>query len=629
MVNGNERWKARASAQIESRAGQLSGERAAIARERQALSDERGGLAQLQAAHAASVSAERHRRGALVAIAAFEQCMITQLCRALLRWRGATVAVDCHRKTAELASRLAHKEAAVQHLEGRPLGLQGAAAEERRLRMLAEEAAAALEHKIAVLQRQSSAAPAKVARADLAISLQQQAAREERRVAADAHASLSRLCKLAAVAAYLRSLRRHRLGRALRDWAAIVGSLEHAASLTAATRDAERRGYTRALEAALKAERAAAVAGKGAEAEREAETRREAASARAEAQASEEARATESAAAQATRLSLEARLRRAEEAVAEQTSRRRRGEEHNAKLSAALQSAQAKAEVAVATANTEAAAAEAARAALATASDRGGKALAASVAAATTAAATSAASASAALELATAAAAAAADAANGPGGGGGGEHGGVAEAGGTAGSSAGGGLGADRLLHEAKLAEKLEAAMGTARAATLQTTTQRKALAAARAVAALAAAQRAACLSALSGWRRAAVSLEGLSILAPLRRQLRGTSALAETRAINARSALAAVRPIAFWSPSDHILVAFWLPPDCLLIASDQLWQQCTASVFSSCAHMATASGAFPAALTTVCGASPRICCDCGRRRSSPSRRRPSTTKLS
>jgi hypothetical protein len=50
-VHGNERWRARASAQLESRAEELGSERALIERERQLLSAQREGLVRQQKAH--------------------------------------------------------------------------------------------------------------------------------------------------------------------------------------------------------------------------------------------------------------------------------------------------------------------------------------------------------------------------------------------------------------------------------------------------------------------------------------------------------------------------------------------------------------------------------------------------
>jgi len=51
VVHGNERWRARASAQLESRAEELGSERALIERERQLLSAQREGLVRQQKAH--------------------------------------------------------------------------------------------------------------------------------------------------------------------------------------------------------------------------------------------------------------------------------------------------------------------------------------------------------------------------------------------------------------------------------------------------------------------------------------------------------------------------------------------------------------------------------------------------
>jgi hypothetical protein len=48
VVHGNERWRARASAQLESRAEELGSERALIERERQLLSAQREGLVRQQ-----------------------------------------------------------------------------------------------------------------------------------------------------------------------------------------------------------------------------------------------------------------------------------------------------------------------------------------------------------------------------------------------------------------------------------------------------------------------------------------------------------------------------------------------------------------------------------------------------
>jgi hypothetical protein len=190
--------------------------------------------------------------------------------------------------------------------------------QERRLRLAAEEACAALELKIKVLQREKAVGPAVAARAELALSLKEAEGREERRAERQRFESLGRLCKLVALGSYLRAVRARRLISALRGWAEAAGALTHAEALHACMQEAERRGYRRALEAALAAERNATAAGKGAEAARLAEVQREMEVAWAEARASEAARADDAAAAQATRLELEARLRRVEEALAEQ-----------------------------------------------------------------------------------------------------------------------------------------------------------------------------------------------------------------------------------------------------------------------------------------------------------------------
>ena len=169
-----------------------------------------------------------------------------------------------------------------------------------------------------MLQREKAVGPAVAARAELALSLKEAEGREERRAERQRFESLGRLCKLVALGSYLRAVRARRLISALRGWAEAAGALTHAEALHACMQEAERRGYRRALEAALAAERNATAAGKGAEAARLAEVQREMEVAWAEARASEAARADDAAAAQATRLELEAQLRRVEEALAEQ-----------------------------------------------------------------------------------------------------------------------------------------------------------------------------------------------------------------------------------------------------------------------------------------------------------------------
>jgi hypothetical protein len=261
---------------------------------------------------------KRDERAAQMILGTLMQLGATGLARAVHRWRAGAVAADAHAKNGAVLARIQQQQATISHLEIRPLMKESSVAEERRLRLAAEEACAALELKIKVLQREKAVGPAVAARAELALSLKEAEGREERRAERQRFESLGRLCKLVALGSYLRAVRARRLISALRGWAEAAGALTHAEALHACRQEAERRGYRRALEAALAAERNATAAGKGAEAARLAEVQREMEVAWAEARAFEAARADDAAAAQATRLELEARLRRVEEALAEQ-----------------------------------------------------------------------------------------------------------------------------------------------------------------------------------------------------------------------------------------------------------------------------------------------------------------------
>ena len=163
VVNGNERWRARAAAQLESRAGLLSGERSALQREWQVVEGQAADLARAQEAHAAAVAQERHGYAARLMLDSCLRLKHRIQEDGLRRWVDALAALDEQARNEEAEARMHDLSVHVAALERRPVGLQGAAESERRKRVEAEEAAKLAELKAVRLQRESAAAPAKVA----------------------------------------------------------------------------------------------------------------------------------------------------------------------------------------------------------------------------------------------------------------------------------------------------------------------------------------------------------------------------------------------------------------------------------------------------------------------------------
>ena len=201
-------------------------------------------------------------RGAIKVVALLERCLIVDtMAHALGEWRGACALIHSRRAFEAEAVRSAQLEATVARLSSRPLKSESEAQAERRRRLEAEEAARQMERKCAKLQRVAAAAPALRAKEGLVTRLVTDEAEGMLRVAANEASVLARTCKLSAIASWLRLMRFGLLATTLSAWRSAARAMRHAEDTAAVRKAAERQGYSRALSAALAAERVSATAG--------------------------------------------------------------------------------------------------------------------------------------------------------------------------------------------------------------------------------------------------------------------------------------------------------------------------------------------------------------------------------
>ena len=151
----------------------------------------------------------------------------------------------------------------MRKIEHRPIKGAEELENEKRLRAAAEEKARGLEVVNSKLRREAAAKPAFQQRERDRSKMISEDYEEHLAAAQAEKVGMERVCKLSAVYSYLKVLRRQHMQGCIQQWSAAARHIVHTTSSAAAVSNAERKGYARALQVALQAERSRAEEGEG------------------------------------------------------------------------------------------------------------------------------------------------------------------------------------------------------------------------------------------------------------------------------------------------------------------------------------------------------------------------------
>ena len=318
QATSNERWKAREKSKLDSLQKQIGEERDALNDERRKTRLEASALQRREVELHAKLDAKRQelhyvgsRHGAAKALGAVCKLVTTVLARYLREWSHALSLMRADARRAAATAHIDELQLTIKRVEARPLKNEEDLANEQRMRQAAEQARWSLEVQNTRLRREAAAAPAIKERERERARMISGRSTDKARSAEAETMSLARACKMSAMAGWLRAMRRESLRGCMYRWATSVRHQAAAETAAAACKAAERKGYARALTAALAAEKAAKSAGDGEERARSADWQRQLDDAWYEVRQAEVLREAEAAKALAAAQAAEARVQAA------------------------------------------------------------------------------------------------------------------------------------------------------------------------------------------------------------------------------------------------------------------------------------------------------------------------------